>query len=374
MTERRKEPIGELDRNMSIDGETLGDAGLRWLTPVDEARVRVDGFAWFERDRLFRRLPVRPEQPISAAVDKLADHTAGGQLRFRTDSSRLRIRVRLAGPATMDHMPATGQCGFDCYIEREGRLRFYRTARFDPGQDRYECGFYDGWTGGMREIVLYFPLYQGVKEIVLGLDSDASVQVPQSFPDERRIIFYGTSITQGGCANRPGMAYPNILSRRFPLEIINLGFSGNGRGEPEMASLIAEIERPACLVVDYDANCPSAEEMARTLPEFIRTYRRRHPDVPILVLSKPCYAEEAFHEELREKCLAKRQAQAEIVDRLRLAGDRRIFFQDGGALFGSDFADGTVDGVHPTDQGFARIADRLTPILAELIGITPYDL
>lgn len=164
------------------------------------------------------------------------------------------------------------------------------------------------------------------------------------------------------------MAYSNILSRRFPNEFINLGFSGNGKGEPELARLIGQIERPACLILDYEANNPSPAHMERTLPAFIRIYREKHPIVPIVVLSQPRMSSDTFHADHREARSARLAVQARAVEELRQAGDANVYFYDGGELFGRDFPECTVDGSHPTDLGFQRMADRLTPILADILG------
>jgi lysophospholipase L1-like esterase len=146
-----------------------------------------------------------------------------------------------------------------------------------------------------------------------------------------------------------------------------LGFSGSGRGEPELAKLVSDISGPACLVLDYEANCPSPEHMEKTLPEFIRIYRDVHPDVPILVLSKIRYARELFDDALLEKRLRMQRFQRETVERLNRQGDRNIYFYDGSGLLGANFHECTVDGVHPTDLGFMRMADGLTPVLQKLL-------
>src|SRR5690606_269350 len=100
-----------------------------------------------------------------------------------------------------------------------------------------------------------------------------------------RLVVYGTSITQGGCASRPGMAYPSILARRLGIETLNLGFSGNGRGEPEVAHILAQLENVSCFILDYESNVPVAEDLRTTLTAFIPILRERHPDVPIIVIS-----------------------------------------------------------------------------------------
>ncbi|OXS55307.1 hypothetical protein B1A99_23850 [Cohnella sp. CIP 111063] len=352
-----------LDPNMSLK-EQSSDR-LRWLSPLQQP-FEVTGFAWFGEERRYRRLPGDSRLPLREAVDLLADCTAGGQIHFRTDSTRLSIRTRLAGPANMYHMPATGQNGFDCYTGEFGSRTFISVASFDPSQREYESILYEGLDRRMRSVAIHFPLYQGVEEVWIGLDPDAEAIVPSAYRLNKRIICYGTSITQGGCASRPGMAYPNILSRRLPYEFINLGFSGNGKGESELARLIAEIDNPGLLVLDYEANVSIAEYKA-ALPEFIRIYRERHARVPVLVVSKIRYGFEGEKPEHFRERMELRAFASETVRLLRAQGDDRIYFQDGEELLGEREADYTVDGVHPTDLGFQTIADRLQPALNRIL-------
>jgi len=180
-------------------------------------------------------------------------------------------------------------------------------------------------------------------------------------------VVYGTSITQGGCACRPGMAYTNILSRRLNLEFINLGFSGNGRGEPEVARIIATLPEPACFVLDYEANCTDPEQLRKTLPEFIRILRAAHPRIPLLVISRIPYAAEDHKPVAHGRRLERRDIQSQCVETFRQAGDSRIFFQDGSNLLGADFDECTVDGSHPTDLGFLRMAEGLEPVFRKIL-------
>ncbi|CAG7635272.1 SGNH/GDSL hydrolase family protein [Paenibacillus allorhizosphaerae] len=355
----------KLDANMRLTAAS--DTTLAWRSPLEEP-FRLCGFPWLEKDRVYRRLPVSPSHSLRPAVDSLANCTAGGQIRFRTDAASVVLKAELAGPANMYHMPSTGQCGFDCYIGSFGEQAFVGTTRMKLTETTVEYPLYElkGVPRIMRTVTIHFPLYQGVKSVWIGLDADAAVEAPEPFIDDRRIIFYGTSITQGGCASRPGMAFTNILSHRFHREFINLGFSGNGKGEPELAHLIAQIERPALLALDYAANV-TAEQYIATLPEFIRIYRSVHPDTPILVISKNPYAQEQINTAMRERRIVCRDFGRELVEKLQEGGDRNIAFQDGDVLLGEDFEECTVDGSHPNDLGFRRMADGLTPILHALL-------
>jgi lysophospholipase L1-like esterase len=342
------------------------DRTIDWLSPK-EAPFQMAGFAWFETDRIYRRMPVRPPKPLPQAVDGLANCTAGGQIRFQTDSPQLSIRVRLTGLAGMNHMPATGQCGFDCYLGPAGNVRYCSTTKYDHTQRTYEVALYNFPGTEMRHVTLFFPLYQGVEEVSLGLVHGSDVRPPVPFRNDRRVVVYGTSITQGGCAARPGTAYTNILSRRLNVEFINLGFSGSGRGEPEVAETIAQISRPACFVLDYEANCVSTPLLRETFPRFIEILRRAHPYVPILAVSRIPFAGEVFSADARHGREERRDLQRQVVESLRDQGDRLVFFKDGQELLGLDFDECTVDGSHPTDLGFMQMANALEPVLKALL-------
>lgn len=359
-----REDEKQADRNLRIGGPSGKD--LKWSSAL-EAPFRVTGLPWLERDGVYRRLPVHPGHAIRPEVDRLANYTAGAQVRFRTDSPNLYVRVKLAAPYSMYQMAATGQCGVDCYIGAIGEQRYINTTRFDFAMTEYESVLFDSLPREMRDMTLNLPLYQGVTELLIGVDPSSRIAAFPGFPVDKKVLIYGTSITHGACATRPGMAYPNMLSRMFPLEFVNLGFSGNALGEPELAHLIGEIDAPGLLILDYEANTPSTERLRESLPEFIRIYRAYHPEVPILVLSQIRLAREAFDGELASRREERKRIQREEVERQRSAGDRNVHFFDGALLLGEDPQDCTTDGIHPSDLGYDRIAKALRPIIAELL-------
>ena len=340
---------------------------LHWHEPV-AGPFRLSGFAWYRHDHIYRRLPLDNREALPVAVDHLADHTAGGQIAFQTDSRQIAIRVELKGPADMNHMPATGQCGFDLYIGPPDARRFHGTTVYDRLQTRYEALLYEHSEARMREFVLNFPLYQGVKRVQIGLIPKASIRPPKSWSRDGHVVFYGTSVTQGGCASRPGMAYTNILSRALNIEVVNLGFSGSGKGEPEVIRAITSIPDPLLFVLDYEANTQG--DLATTLPEAIRILRDAHKRIPILVISRIAFAKDATHEENLRARIANREMQSEVVATRRRGGDDRIHFLDGSALLGPESDEGTVDGTHPSDLGFMGMARNLEPVIRDLLGRT----
>ena len=362
--------ISKFDRNMAV--KEADENGLVWFSP-GEAPFNLAGFNWYDREGVYRRLPVKPTFAVPEAVDGLAWCTAGGQVRFRTDSGRISLKVTLRDAGAMDHMAQTGMSGFDLYVGEPGRETFYSVTRFATGATAFCCELFQCPDRKLRTFTLNFPLYKGVNEVMIGLQEGAAIERPPAYRMDRPIVVYGTSITQGGCASRPGSCYTNILGRRLNIPFINLGFSGSGCGEADVARMIALIETPAMLVLDYEGNCISPENLAKTLPEFISIYRAAHPAVPILVISKIRFGQEALDrkqhdpwpvETVRLRC---RLLQQGLVKKLRRAGDRNIHFLDGAKLLGTDYWEGTVDGVHPTDLGFMRMAEGIEPVLRKLL-------
>ncbi len=347
-------------------GKSAQSAQPAWHNPWRKP-FKLAGMGWPLPGNIFRRLPVKAQWPLPPAVDALAWNTAGLQLRFRTDSSRIHLRVKLRAPADMDHMTATGQCGFDLYLGDFGAMRYTATTRFERARSDYEVALAQFPGRAWRTCTLNFPLYQGVNELSVGLDDGARLAPPPPYRHRRPVVIYGTSITQGGCASRPGMAFTNILSRRLACEFINLGFSGNGRGEPEVANIIATLPPPPLFIMDFEANSGDLAQMRERLPLFLEILRRRWPATKMLVLAKIRYARELYDPADLAARLARSALQRQVVNRMRRAGDRNIFFMRGDRLLGSDFDECAVDGVHPADLGFWRIAGGLEKPIGKLL-------
>jgi hypothetical protein len=340
--------------------------GMVWYSPA-EAPFRLAGFAWFEQEHLYRRLPRKPAPPLPASVDTLAWHTAGGQVAFKTASVRIAIKVRLHKASLFDHMTATGLKGFDLYRGKPGRMQYVATTRFKAQAMAYDATLWNGEQSTLDVCTLNFPLYAGVREVWIGLDKGARVLPPPPYVSADPVVIYGTSITQGGCANRPGMAFSNILSRRLNRPFINLGFSGSGKLEPEVGRHMADAStHPALLVIDADANCGPDLLKERLVP-FIGLLRQSHPSVPLLVVSRPPFASDVFQRATHKKWVLARKIQEQAVRRLRKQGDRHIHFLDGSTLMPEAGCESTVDGVHATDLGFWQMAGVLEPVFKRLL-------
>jgi lysophospholipase L1-like esterase len=351
------------DPNMKV--KTPDEKGLVWYQPY-EAPMTLLGFKWFEENnRKYYRLPEAMNDKFRKPVVSLAGNTAGGQIRFKTDSRRIVVQAELPRVANMDHMARTGQNGFDLYIGPAGRQRFVGQARIRNKILTQEL--LRASTKEMRNVTINFPLYNGVKSVKIGVEAGAKVESPEPLVNDGCVVVYGTSITQGGCASRPGTAYTNILSRLLNMEFVNLGFSGNGRGEPELALAITQIPKKRLIILDYEANAGGS--IKKNIEPFIKILRDANKAVPILVVSKIRYAKELVNPNMTKSRRSNLEFMKSLVDRLTKAGDKNIYFMNGEDLLGENWDECTVDGVHPTDLGFMQMATALSPVISKILNI-----
>lgn len=353
---KKKMTIEDCDSRMAC--KSADSTGLVWFD-ASESPIELTGFPWFEQDKVYRRLPVNPAYKLPCGVDHLAWHTSGGKIRFKTNSRQIVIRVKLRDNGIMDHMPRTGSNGFDLYVGGPGKEAYYHTTR--NCDQVYDFQLFNQEKNEWQTITINFPLYQGVDELQIGLDEGAELLAPE--PLKKYMAIYGTSITQGGCASRPGMSSSNILSRKLGRHVVNFGFSGSGRGEPEVAHVLAELD-PAMYLLDFEPNAWNDYE--KKLPDFIRILREAHPTTPILVSSGYHYTKKYVAEEARRPI--NNRAQKKIVEALQKAGDRFIWTIDGRKQLGKYGAAATVDGVHATDLGFQLQADFFYPNVKKILA------
>ncbi len=343
----------------------FGQSALRWI-PLSSSDVEVDGLPWFAENggELFR-LPVKLKDTYRKPVWELAQSPSGGRVRFRTNSGTLAIRLEYPEPPGMSNMHAFGQTGVDLYADGVYRDTAIAGRDSKPGLTQ-EHTFFKDRPRTDREITLYLPLYMPVKVLGIGIEADARLQPATRFALGRPIVFYGTSITQGGCASRSGMSYQAILGRMLNVDYVNLGFFGNGRGEPELAAAVAAIDASA-YVLDFAQNNPTVESLREVYAPFLETIRDKHPDTPVLVVtpiyaSHESWAPDARLDRMRELI---RGAAARRIG----AGDRNLQIVEGTDLIGPWGGAGLVDGTHPNHLGFQWMAEGLAARLARILGL-----
>ncbi|MBQ3095898.1 MAG: SGNH/GDSL hydrolase family protein [Clostridia bacterium] len=346
--------IGEVDKNLKVE-TSLKLEDVRFYNACS-ASFEIYGLAQKGEGVRFARMPEAFAEKVSGNVQILNLHTAGGRVRFSTDSKYIAVKVLWSGQGRMSHMPLTGQCGFDLYVDEGARSRYKST--FIPGNncdEGYESvALFD--TREMRSVTINFPLYNGVDALYIGLQEDAKLSGGTKYAYDRPVVYYGSSITQGGCASRPGNSYQGILSRMFNVDHINLGFSGSARGEICMADYIAGLD-PLVFVLDYDHNAPTEEHLVNTHEVFFRRFRELRPDTPVVMASSAIPYWET-----------RRAVVFRTYENALRAGDKKVAFVDGQAHFTGVYADcATVDGCHPNDYGFVCMAQSIGTALEKFL-------
>ena len=266
----------------------------------------------------------------------------------------------------MPHMPATSVSGVDLYRQRDGQWNFIgagQATEFPTNVAQLATGL----KAAEAEYRIYFPLYNGVASVEIGVHKGAAFRIAnRSDGKVAPVVIYGTSITQGGCASRPGMSYPAILGRRMNVPVINLGFSGNGKSEPEVARLLSELKASA-FVLDPIANLFS-DQVGERMPKFIEIIRSRHPNTPILLVESPLFPDMPFSAPRAERVNTSNDYLRKVYEAQLAAGDQHICLVPACDLT-TDGGEGTVDGIHPTDVGFLKLADGLEPSLRTALGL-----
>lgn len=329
---------------------------------VRQKPFRIDGFC---SDTEFIRIPAdvagKSTMP-GGNIDGVYERTAGGRIRFQTNSERIAIRVRIPARHEYSTRPMQMVCGFDLYADRGNGMEF-KANLFPPTDfdDKFERIV--GVGAGEKEITLYFPLMNEIAEVWVGLDKDASLKEAAPYKMEKPVIFLGSSITQGANASRPGLCYTNIIERELDVNCVNLGFAGAFIAQEALVGYVSELDMSA-LVLDYDYNSPSPEHLEKTHYGTYCRIREKNPDVPIILVSKPDY---------RLECFLHAQRRAIIMDTYCKGiknGDKNLYFVDGAAFFaGENRADCTDDTVHPNTLGHRKMATHIGETLTYALGL-----
>jgi hypothetical protein len=337
---------------------------------VDVRTLTIEGQGWTDTAAPFDRFPAKAQGVVPDGVWGLSRSAAGIAVRFLADSDQIWARWTLTSSGlAMTHMPATGMSGLDLYVRMAPEAQqppgqtWHWVAVGRPEKQTNEVLLAGGIPAGIHEFILYLPLYNGVSSVELAVPEGKTLR---KAPERGKpVVFYGTSITQGGCACRTGMAYPAIVGRMLDVPTINLGFSGNGQMHAPVVELLAELD-PAAYVIDCCPNMSPDLLTERTGP-LVRTLRAARADTPIVLVENIEYQASAFLPGARSGYRSKNAAFRAQYEALVAEGVKGLTYVAGDPLFGDD-GEATVDGTHATDLGFLRMAEGLAPVLAEALG------
>ena len=342
----------------SIAQKSNPEAKIKWINAKD---LCIEGKGWPVTNQFYDRLPSNAKGVVRTAVWELSENSAGMCIRFLTDATALSARWTLRKrKIAMTNMPASGVSGLDLYVRSENKWKWLGAARPDDTITNTKR-LTTGLSKEMRECMVYLPLYNGVQNLEIGIPEGATCTLPPTRPAGMKpIVFYGTSIVQGSAASRPGMTYPAMLCRRLDQTMINLGFSGNAICEPEVASLLAELD-PAVYVLDPLPNM-GTEMVTQSMPKLIEKIRGAHPKTPIVLIEHIDLGDAPVNPSRRPGYVASNKELRKIYEQRIKGGDRKIYYVRGEKLLGTD-GQGTVDRVHPSDLGFMRMTAVIEPVL-----------
>jgi hypothetical protein len=331
----------------------------------DVTQWGLEGREWAGQERLgyFDRLPAAAEKTVTQNVWKLSRDSAGMMVRFKTDASALHVHYKLTkSNIAMPHMPATGVSGVDFYARDEsGTWRWVMVSK--PAAQEVRVEVIKGLAPGMREYAAYLPLYNGVEMLKIGVSKGARFE--GLAPRQRPVVFYGTSITHGACASRPGMVHSAILGRRLDRPVLNLGFSGNGRMDSAVGDFLCQVDA-SVYVIDCLPNMGPADVTAKCVP-LVQQIRSARPETPIVLVEDRRFtndwitpAKKKFHDENHAALKA-------AWDSLKKLGVKNLYYIEGDALYGTD-TEGATDASHANDLGFMRQADLFEPVLRKALA------
>jgi hypothetical protein len=342
---------------------TRSDESLAWY---DARLFPIENKGWTDSASPYDRLPAHAKGVVRDAVWDLSHNSSGIAFRFVTDAREISVRWTLSSDRYFfDTMPPSGASGLDLYARDRGTWRWAglaRPQRAGTNQERILKGI----DRGMREYLMYLPLYNGVRELEIGVDLSAKVFAAPPIPGTQSapIVFYGTSITQGASASRPGMSYPAILGRELDRPIVNLGFASNGTMDIEIARLMSQIDAVA-YVIDCCPNMTSVMIEERAKP-FVECLRSARPFTPIVLVEgieqRNAWLLPRIAGDIRNNNAVLKKAYAALLR----AGVEKVYYVLGGGLLG-DCDSTTVDGIHPNDKGFVEYARELKPVIRRAI-------
>lgn len=313
-------------------------------------------------DDCYRRMPQIVADNTSERVKNANTWTSGGRVRFSTDANIVAIYAQIGNISDSRNMSLMGKAGFDIYIDKEGSQTYLDTIA-PLNENSTECfGGVIVNNGKMNEYTINFPLYASVKKLYIVLSKGAKVKEAAPYKHKTPVFFYGSSITQGACASRPGNSYENILSRRLGFDFVNLGFGGSAMAEDSVAEYISN-RIMSVFVYDYDHNAPDSEHLLKTHEKMFKKIREKNKDLPIICISKPDWYNDK-ESEIRRDIIKK------TVDNAKKSGDENVHFIDGKNFYYElDVKESmTVDKCHPNDLGLWAMANVIERTLKDILN------
>lgn len=343
--------------------QTADTPTLKWFDTKD---FSIAGKGWTDTKTVYDRLPAKAEKAVRPPVWNLSQNSAGLSVEFVTDSEEIYARWTLRNQTlSLGNMVSTSHSGVDLYVKEGTKWRWAGAGRPSKVASN-EAKLVSNMSRQERRFRLYLPLYNGIESLEIGVKDEAKfVKGEENNGAKKPIVFYGTSIVQGASASRAGLDYPSILGRRLDYPTINLGFSGNCKMEKEMIELLTELN-PSVYFIDCLPNIGSGEEVEAKTPDLVKTLRQKHPNTPIILVENILYPDIFIDQKKRQIVEGKNKSFLKVYNDLQKSGVKNLYYIPAQNLIGTD-GEATIDGTHPTDVGFERMANAFEPILRKVL-------
>lgn len=357
--------IGKIYDSNLLKNDKISDDAADWYE-VSFEKFDIYGLVDEKDGILTRRIPIQVAEKVSPGVLGQSGYGAGGRILFSTDSAFVALKVEYAEGAVPTVCNYCFTYGFDLYKSDEKGNGVF-VAAYRPAIDfDFRTAEFKAKTKNNREKTCYtlnMPHFSEVKKLSIGIEKGSELGRGKGYRNDKPIVFYGSSITHGAAAGRPGNTYENFISQKYNLDYINLGFAGNAKGEARMAEYIADLDM-CMFVCDYDYNARDAKHLADTHYPFYETVRKKHPHIPYIMISKPDYFADPTENDKRRAVII------ESYEKAISSGDKNVYFIDGESLFEGEFYEScTSDGRHPNDLGFYRMAGKIGSVIERALGI-----
>lgn len=338
------------ENNINLDNFDLYD--------VKNPPFDIKGVYFDKDESKFVRMPKTVTDNVSGVLTYLATHTSGGRVRFSTNSKNIVVIAKLCNQSKMSHMALSGSCGFSLCQKVDGGEKYLGICRpdFDNVENVIHNFIID--TNKTKFYTLYFPLYSGVESVFIGIDKGATLGKGAEYENIAPIFYYGSSITQGGCASRPDTNYQGIIHKQNNVDFINLGFSGNANAEVDIMEYISK-QKCSVFVLDYDHNASTIEYLKETHYRAYKIFRNNQPKTPIIMISRPRFD--------TVNTLERRNVIYKTFKQAKKEKDKNVYFIDGLSFFKKDSEICTVDTCHPTDLGFYKMAKGILKTLNKIL-------
>lgn len=326
---------------------------------LDINRVSIHGLYETRNIGKYCRLSEDVAEATGKSVASLNFNTAGGRMRFSTDAPSIAIRFIEDEVILYQNMSVSASAGIDVYVRRNQKCEVYRTTLKPQLHPERDCVHIVNLGEGEKEITLYLPIYNPLNKLEIGILPGYTINSATPYSNIDPIIYYGSSITQGGCVSRPGLTYEAKICRESNIDYTCLGFSGSAKGEDSMINYLANLDMSA-FVSDYDHNA-NDKELLNTHEKLYKAVRKKHPDIPYVIVGKPDVGIDYYN---------RRSIIFTTYDNARKNGDNNVYYIDSYMLFGGrDREDCTVDGCHPNDLGVSRMADAIGSVLLKALKV-----